>query len=119
MEKLANNSTSDMNKFISLELLILFLLLLFTTFSFAQETTYGNGKKYILGGIEVKGLQSYNEQTVKTFTGLREGQPITVPGDQISAVIKKLWDLELFSDINFYISQVCNNFTLRFCAPNY
>ncbi|NNL02117.1 MAG: outer membrane protein assembly factor BamA, partial [Eudoraea sp.] len=95
-----------MNKFISLELLILFLLLLFTTFSFAQETTYGNGKKYILGGIEVKGLQSYNEQTVKTFTGLREGQPITVPGDQISAVIKKLWDLELFSDINFYISNI-------------
>jgi outer membrane protein insertion porin family len=95
-----------MNKFISLELLILFLLLLFTTFSSAQETSYGNGKKYILGGIEVKGLQSYNEQTVKTFTGLREGQPITVPGDQISAVIKKLWDLELFSDINFYISNI-------------
>lgn len=95
-----------MNKFISLELLILFLLLLFTTFSSAQETTYGNGKKYILGGIEVKGLQSYNEQTVKTFTGLREGQPITVPGDQISAVIKKLWDLELFSDIKFYISNI-------------
>lgn len=95
-----------MYKFISLELLILFLLLLFTTFSSAQVTTYGNGKKYILGGIEVKGLQSYNEQTVKTFTGLREGQPITVPGDQISAVIKKLWDLELFSDINFYISNI-------------
>jgi len=95
-----------MTKFISLELLILFLLLLFTTFSSAQVTTYGNGKKYILGGIEVKGLQSYNEQTVKTFTGLREGQPITVPGDQISAVIKKLWDLELFSDINFYISNI-------------
>ncbi|MFC2147734.1 outer membrane protein assembly factor [Bacteroidota bacterium] len=95
-----------MKKFISLELLILFLLLLFTTFSSAQETSYGNGKKYILGGIEVKGLQSYNEQTVKTFTGLRDGQPITVPGDQISAVIKKLWDLELFSDINFYISNI-------------
>ena len=106
MEKLANNSTSDMKKFISLELLILLLLLLFTTITSAQETPYGNGKKYILGGIEVKGLQSYNEQTVITFTGLREGQPITVPGDQISGVIKKLWDLELFSDIKFYISNI-------------
>ena len=106
MEKLANNSTSDMKKFISLELLILLLLLLFTTITSAQETPYGNGKKYILAGIEVKGLQSYNEQTVITFTGLREGQPITVRGDQISDVIKKLWDLELFSDIKFYISNI-------------
>ncbi|WP_297791970.1 POTRA domain-containing protein [uncultured Eudoraea sp.] len=95
-----------MIKFISLELLILLILLLFTTFSFAQETSYGTGKKYILGGIEVIGLQSYNEQTVKTFTGLREGQPITLPGDQISEVIKKLWDLELFSDIEFFISNI-------------
>ncbi|MGB5172855.1 outer membrane protein assembly factor BamA [Eudoraea sp.] len=95
-----------MKKFIPLELLILILSLTFTTFTSAQDPSGRAGKKYVLGGIEVKGLQSYNEQTVKTFTGLRDGQPITVPGDQISAVIKKLWDLELFSDIEFYISRI-------------
>ncbi|WP_276389652.1 BamA/OMP85 family outer membrane protein [Eudoraea chungangensis] len=95
-----------MKKFISLELLILILAIFFTTFTSAQDPSGRGGKKYILGGIEVIGLQSYNEQTVKTFTGLRDGQPITVPGDQISAVIKKLWDLELFSDIEFYIDRI-------------
>ncbi len=59
-----------------------------------------------MGGLEVTGLQSYNEQTVKTYTGLRVGQPITVPGDQISSIINKLWGLELFSNIDFYINNV-------------
>ena len=31
---------------------------------------------------------------------------ITVPGEEISSIIKKLWKLELFSDINFYINYV-------------
>ncbi len=96
-----------MKRFISLEpVLTLLLLLFFTAISYSQEPSYENGKKYILGGLEVTGLQSYNEQTVKTYTGLREGQPITVPGDQISEVLKKLWGLELFSDISFYISRI-------------
>ncbi|MEO9894002.1 outer membrane protein assembly factor BamA [Aurantibacter sp.] len=72
----------------------------------AQESSYDEGKRYILGGLEVTGLQSYNEQTVKTYTGLREGQPITVPGDQISAIINKLWGLELFSAIDFYTTNI-------------
>ncbi|MDX1315363.1 MAG: outer membrane protein assembly factor BamA, partial [Eudoraea sp.] len=83
-----------------------FLLLFLSYPAFSQELTYDQGKDYILGGLTVTGLESYNEQTVKTYTGLREGTPITVPGDQISAVIKKLWSLELFSDIEFYITDI-------------
>ncbi|MEJ1222621.1 BamA/OMP85 family outer membrane protein [Sediminicola sp. 1XM1-17] len=95
-----------MRKFISFELLTTILLLFFTTLTTAQDTSYEDGKRYILGGLEVTGLQSYNEQTVKTYTGLREGQPITIPGEEISAVINKLWGLELFSDIAFYITNI-------------
>ena len=106
MEKLANNLTRDINKIIFSKFPTLLLLLLFTLQLQAQDSSYDNGKRYILGGLSVTGVQSYNEQTVKTFTGLREGQPITVPGDQISSVIKKLWDLELFSSIDFYIINI-------------
>ncbi|WP_236262787.1 outer membrane protein assembly factor [Aggregatimonas sangjinii] len=85
-----------------------FILLLFLTtfFTNAQDISYEEGRKYILGGLEVSGLQSYNEQTVKTYTGLRVGQPITIPGEQISDVIKKLWGLELFTDIEFFVTNV-------------
>ena len=95
-----------MKRFISLELLFTLLLLFFTLSTFSQEVPYDPDKKYILGGLEVTGLLSYNEQTVKTYTGLRVGQPISFRGDQISAVIKKLWGLELFSDIEFFVTRV-------------
>ncbi len=107
MEKLANNLTSNMQKGIFLKPFFTILFSILTSLSFAQETTsYEDGKKYILGGLKVTGLQSYNEQTVKTYTGLREGQPITLPGEQISAIINKLWGLELFSEIDFYITNI-------------
>ncbi|WP_163416446.1 POTRA domain-containing protein [Flagellimonas sp. HSM57] len=105
MEKLANNSIKDNQNPIKLFLKLL-LLLLFTTQSFSQETSFEDGKKYILGGLSVTGLQSYNEQTVVTYTGLRVGQPITIPGDEISAVIKKLWSLELFSNVDMYYTKI-------------
>ena len=109
MERLANNLTRDIKLIIVQRLASLLLLLLFTFNLSAQDTSYEDGKKYILGGLEVTGLLSYNEQTVKTYTGLREGQPITVPGDEISNVIKKLWSLELFSSIDFFITNVEGN----------
>ena len=34
------------------------------------------------------------------------GQKINIPGDEISSIIKKLWNLRLFSDINFYINEI-------------
>uniref|UniRef100_UPI0025BBF464 BamA/OMP85 family outer membrane protein n=1 Tax=Maribacter sp. TaxID=1897614 RepID=UPI0025BBF464 len=107
MEKLANNSTSKTKKVIFLTPLLTTLFIIISSLTFGQETaSYEDGKKYILGGLEVTGLQSYNEQTVKTYTGLRVGQPITLPGEQISAIINKLWGLELFSEIDFYITNI-------------
>src|SRR6056297_985662 len=95
-----------MTRLISFNQLITSLLLLTSLLVTAQDVSYEDGKRYILGGIEVTGLQSYNEQTVKTYTGLRVGQPIVLPGEQISAVINKLWGLELFSAIDFFITNI-------------
>ena len=106
MEKQANNCTRGLKKYFSLNFLLILTLLLSGTSILGQDLDFSNGKKYILGGLEVTGLESYNEQTVKTYTGLREGQPITIPGDEISEVLKKLWGLELFSDIAFYITKI-------------
>ncbi|MBT8238570.1 MAG: outer membrane protein assembly factor BamA, partial [Croceitalea sp.] len=105
MEKLANNSVEGLKRITSKYISLLLLLLTFQG-TFAQETSLESGQQYILGGLTVTGLQSYNEQTVKTYTGLRVGQPITVPGEEISAVIKKLWALELFTDVSMYQTKI-------------
>ncbi len=88
---------------------LFFLLICFLSFNLhlsAQDIPIANGKEYTIGEIEVTGNSSYNEQTVIAFTGLKKGDKIYIPGDRMSAVIKKLWDLGLFSDINFYVNSI-------------
>ncbi|UJH68293.1 outer membrane protein assembly factor [Allomuricauda sp. SCSIO 65647] len=106
MEKLANNSVDGLKKHLCRHLKALLLLILCQPLLQAQETSLESGKEYVLAGIEVTGLESYNEQTVKTYTGLRIGQRIMVPGEEISGVIKKLWGLELFSDVSMYYTKI-------------
>ncbi|WP_417885177.1 outer membrane protein assembly factor BamA [Zunongwangia sp.] len=74
-----------------------------------QDIAIGNGKKYTIGDIKVTGTTSFNEQTVISFTRLKKGDELYIPGERLSNVIKKLWDLDLFSDINFYITNVNGN----------
>ncbi|MDA9330110.1 outer membrane protein assembly factor BamA, partial [bacterium] len=76
--------------------------------SVAQETSYVKGSEYVLKEVSVSGLKNFNEQTVITYTGLKEGQKIRIPGEEISAIISKLWKLDLFSDINFYLTNIEN-----------
>jgi len=69
----------------------------------AQELDYEDGKKYNLAGITVKGNTSFSEQTIITYSGLRKDTEIQIPGEQISNAIKKLWNSNLFSDIEVYL----------------
>ncbi|MTG96816.1 MULTISPECIES: outer membrane protein assembly factor BamA [Myroides] len=71
--------------------------------------TYDAPKNYTLGDIKVTGKYNYNPQTVITFTGLSKGQKITVPGEEISDALKKLWNLGFFTDINIYETSVVND----------
>lgn len=102
MEKLANNSFR--NFILKPFLLILFLVLGIS--ASAQTEGYVKGRNYVLDSITVSGLKTFNAQTVISYSGLRKGQSLNVPGEEISAVINKLWGLELFSDINFYVTKV-------------
>ena len=102
MEKRANNSLINM-KYKSI---FIILLLLTAGYTKAQTKDFVKGKKYVLDSIGVSGLKTYNAQTVISFSGLRKGQEISLPGDEISGVLNKLWGLELFSDISFYVTKV-------------
>jgi outer membrane protein insertion porin family len=87
---------------------ILFILFLGNIASInAQERVpLTNAQTYNLKKVNVVGKISYNEQTVVTFAGLEKGQKVTVPGEEISNAIKKLWKLGLFSDVNFYVDKI-------------
>ncbi|MDD7884440.1 outer membrane protein assembly factor BamA [Flavivirga sp. 57AJ16] len=83
------------------------LLLFVSSFNIqGQELHYQNGKKYTLGDITVSGNSSFSEQTIVTYSGLRKGKEITIPGEDISTAIKKLWNSKLFSDIEVYVTKI-------------
>jgi len=64
---------------------------------------------YELGGISVKGLQKFEDETVKLFTGLKVGQQIKLPGDKLTSAIKKLYETKQFSNVEVYISKIDGN----------
>jgi len=75
----------------------------------AQIENTGNSKTYTIGEITVTGSTSFNAESVITYSGLRTGQEITVPRaslSKISEAVKKLWKLNLFSDIEIFISSI-------------
>lgn len=85
------------------------LLVIITLCSFslqAQDLTYSEGKKYTLGSVSVSGNTSFSEQTIVTYSGLRKGKEMTIPGEDISNAIKKLWGSKLFNDIEIYITKI-------------
>tara|TARA_A100001011_G_scaffold344897_1_gene380229 strand:- start:5181 stop:7673 length:2493 start_codon:yes stop_codon:yes gene_type:complete len=76
---------------------------------YAQTSGFVKGKTYKLDSISVSGIKTFNEQTVISYSGLNKGEKIKVPGEKISAMINKLWALELFSDINVFVTKVNNS----------
>ncbi|WP_245577752.1 BamA/OMP85 family outer membrane protein [Gelidibacter mesophilus] len=83
---------------------IAFLLL--TSFALtAQESPYNSGQKYTIAEIVVSGDTNFSEATIITFSGLRKGEVIAIPGERISEALKKLWGSNLFSNIDIYLTK--------------
>ena len=97
-----------MEKLINLKYLFL-IVLLTSHFVLGQDSAYVKGKEYVINDIKVTGIKSFNEQTVITYTGLFVGKKVQIPGEDISKIINKLWKLELFSDINFYVTKIIDD----------
>ncbi|MDA9843641.1 outer membrane protein assembly factor BamA [Flavobacteriaceae bacterium] len=105
MEKRANNSLHS--PFYGY---FLFGLLLFLSLGTqAQTEGFVKGKSYVIDSLKVSGLKSFNAQTVISYSGLRKGQSVNLPGEEISGIVNKLWGLELFSDINIFVTKVNGN----------
>ena len=73
---------------------------------FAQEIDstnfsiyYSSPKQYTIADIQVSGIRYLDKTVLIQLSGLKVGEEITVPGDEITQAIKKLWQQGLFSDV--------------------
>ena len=107
MEKPVNRLIKERLK---LKIKFFLILLLYTSFStnlFSQEEN--KSSKSIIGEITVSGNTSFSPITIITYSGLREGDEISIPGEKISTAIKKLWESNLFSSVEvFRVKQLDN-----------
>lgn len=67
---------------------------------------YQRPNTYTLSGISVKGNGRINRNVIIAYTGLKIGQEIKIPGDDIADAIKGLWDQELFKDVAIRINKI-------------
>ena len=66
------------------------------------QVDFKNPLEYELGPIRIEGADNFDHQAIKLIAGLKQGQKITIPGDQISKAIRNLWKEEIFSDVEIY-----------------
>ena len=62
-------------------------------------------KKYVLGGITVSGARYLDPSTLIGLSGLRVGDNITIPGEEIGKAIRKLWAQGILGDVNVTIAR--------------
>lgn len=79
--------------------------------AFAQEEVpveidYVHPTKYIVGGVTVEGNHYFSQEQIIQQTGMQKGLEVTVPGDDISNIVKRLWMQRFFEDVAVEIDHV-------------
>jgi TonB-dependent SusC/RagA subfamily outer membrane receptor len=66
-------------------------------------------KKYTIADIEISGIRYLDKSVLLQLTGLKIGQEIEVPGNEITTATKKLWEQGLFSDVKISASKIVDD----------
>ena len=67
---------------------------------------YNNPKKYIVGGVEVEGSTYYPAEQIVQISGLRKDMEVTVPSEEVSSIVTRLWHQRYFEDVTVSIDSL-------------
>ncbi|MAZ93821.1 MAG: outer membrane protein assembly factor BamA [Lentimicrobiaceae bacterium] len=103
------------NKILKLTFILSFLLSVFLSeaqISIGNDLSrinYEAPTDYIIGDIEVEGVEYLDENVIIMLSNLEVGEKIKVPGDAITGAIRRLWDQGLFDNISIVASDIKAN----------
>ena len=72
----------------------------------AVEVDYNHPRKYYVAGVSVEGNSYFNSQQIISLSGLEKGSQLTVPSDDVSGIVRKLWLLRYFEDVSLEIDHL-------------
>ena len=110
MERPASRSlkTDEMMKETPMRIISLFALLLTGLIATAQNddkyVNYLYPEDYTVAGITVSGVRFLEPNALIGISGLRIGQKVEIPGEQITSAVRKLWEQGLFSDVRITVT---------------
>ena len=70
------------------------------------EVDYNNPKKYIVGGVEVEGNEHFAPSQILQITGLQKGMEVTVPSEELSGIVDRLWSQRFFEDVAIVVDSL-------------
>ncbi|MBO6247939.1 MAG: outer membrane protein assembly factor BamA, partial [Bacteroidales bacterium] len=76
------------------------------TTSGTVEIDYDQPRTYIVGGVSVSGNTHFGEQQIISLTGLQPGMKVTVPSDDLSSVVTRLWAQRYFEDVALSVTRI-------------
>ena len=70
------------------------------------EVDYNNPKKYIVGGVRLEGNEYLSPDQILQVAALREGMEVTVPSEDLSNIVSRLWLQRYFEDVSVSIDSI-------------
>jgi len=70
---------------------------------------YEHPKEYVIADVSISGIEFIQKEVLVSLSGLKVGNTITIPGDDVTDVLKKFWSQGLFSDAMITAKQIRND----------
>ncbi len=67
---------------------------------------YNNPRKYVVAGVDVEGCMYFKPSQIVSLSGLYEGVEVTVPGEEITACVNRLWLQRFFDDVAIKVDSI-------------
>ena len=74
-----------------------------------SKINYDKPVEYVIGGIEVTGVEYLDKNVIVMLSELEVGERVKIPGDEITGAIRKLWEQGLFDNISITASSIKGN----------
>ncbi|MBE0673050.1 MAG: outer membrane protein assembly factor BamA [Bacteroidales bacterium] len=86
-----------------LTIAIFFIVVTLSAQEAREIVDYRNREEYTIAGITTSGVRYLDSNALIGLSGLRIGQIVNIPGDEITSAVKKLWSQGLFSDVRITV----------------
>ena len=70
---------------------------------------YEHPKEYVIAEVTVSGIEYIQKEVLISLSGLKVGNTVTLPGDEVTDVLKKFWSQGLFGDAMISATQIRND----------